>query len=258
MPLAAGHHFFLHEGGSTLKPPLVLLHEAGGDFLSWPAELRRLPDARVFSLDLSGHGKTEGLGCQSIADFACSVVDFMNAAGLSRAVFGGHGMGGAIALTLALDHPARVAGIILISSGGRLPIPSEVMENGASPSTLMLALNTLQELSFHSNTPMVLRETIFKRLIKTRQTLLYRDWLACDCFDVNDRLEMVKTPTLVVCGKADRLTPLNLSETLASRIPAAALQTIDEAGHMLPVEQPLHLAKLVSVFLSTILYSPGM
>jgi pimeloyl-ACP methyl ester carboxylesterase len=258
MPLVAGHHYFLHEGGSTLRPPLVLIHGAGGDYLSWPAELRRLPGVRVFSLDLSGHGNSEGLGRQSIVDYASSVVDFMNAAGLSRAVFGGHGMGGAIALALALDHPARVAGMILISTGSRLPIPPDVIENGASPSTIMLAIKSLQEFSFHPDTSAALQETVFKRLTHIRQTQLYRDWLACDRFDVSGRLEMVKTPTLVVCGKDDKLTPLHFSETLASCIPGAALQTVDEAGHMLILEQPLHLAKLISVFLSTILYTPGM
>ena len=258
MPTAAGLHYFLHEGGSLTKPSLVLIHEAGGEHLSWPPELRRLPERRVFTLDLPGHGKTEGLGCQSVEDYAGRIVDFLNATGLSRAVLGGHGMGGAIALILALDHPERVAGILLASTGSRLPMPAPVLENGANPSTLLLAINYLQELSFHENTPESLRETVFKRLTQIRQTLLYGDWLACDRFDVSGRLEAIKTPTLVVCGKGDKLTPLHFSETLASRIPGAALQTVDEAGHMLILEQPQHMAKLISVFLATIPYIPGM
>ncbi len=258
MPTAAGLHYFLHEGGSVLKPPLVLIHGAGGDHLSWPPEVRRLPDYRVITLDLPGHGKTEGPGRQSVQDYARDVVDFMDVVGLSRAVFVGHAMGGAISLALALDYPDRVAGIGLISTGPTLPIPSSVIENAANPSTLPLAIKSLQEMSLGSQTPENLKGIIFKRLTETRQTLLLDDLLACDRFNLSDRLNAIRTPVLVVCGTDDKLTPLHFSEILSSKIPGAALQTIEGAGHMLVLEQPGRLAKLISVFLSTIPYSPGM
>ena len=105
MPIAAGVHYFLHEGGSVLRPTLVLIHDAGGDHLSWPAEMRRLPAYRVIALDLPGHGKTAGPGRQSVQDYARDVADFIDFIGLSRAVFVGHAMGGAIALTLAIRSP---------------------------------------------------------------------------------------------------------------------------------------------------------
>ncbi len=257
MPTAAGIHYFLHEGGSGTKPPLVLIHGAGGDHLSWPAEVRRLPGTRVYTLDLPGHGKTGGHGRQSVEDYAGCVLDFMNGAGLDRAIFGGHEMGGAIALMLSLKASRRAAGLVLISMGARLPIPPAVLENGTNASTLQVAINILEELSFSRSTPAEMREAFCERMLQVRQTLLYGDWLACDHFDASDRLEEVKSPTLVLCGKEDRLSPLHFSESLSSRIPGAALQTIEEAGHMLLLEQPRQLAKLMGVFLLTIPFRPG-
>ena len=241
-----------------MRPPVLLVHDAGGEHLSWPAEIRLLPRTRVYTLDLPGHGRSEGLGRQYIEDYARCIEEFMNAAGLSRAVIGGHGMGGAIALSLAMEHPGRVAGTILISTGPRLPIPAAVLENGANTSTLPQAINILEEMSFHSKTPPLLRETVGKRLMCVRQTLLYGDWLACDRFNAGGNIESIHTPALVVCGTADRLTPLHFSELLASQIPGAALQTVDGAGHMVILEQPRHVAKLIGVFLTTITYTPGM
>ncbi len=258
MPTAAGIHYFFHEGGSILKPPLVLIHGAGGNHLSWPPEVRRLPGYRVITLDLPGHGKTEGPGRQSVQDYARDVAEFMDGLGLSRAVFVGHAMGGAISLTLALDYPDRVAGIGLISSGPRLPIPSSVIENAVNQSTLPQAIKSLQEMSLGPQTPEYLKEIIFKRLIETRQTLLLDDLLACDRFNLSDCFDAIRTPVLVVCGTDDKLTPIRSSEILARNIPGAALQTVEGAGHMLLLEQPGRLAKLISVFLSTIPYSPGM
>jgi len=257
MPTAAGLHYFLHEGGSTLKPPLVLIHGAGGDHLFWPPEIRRLPDYRVITLDLPGHGKTNGPGCQSIEDYARCVAKFVDASGISRTVFIGHAMGGAIALALAHDFPDRVAGIGLISTGACLPIPSSVIENAANQSTLLLAIKSLHEMSIGPQTSPNLSEIYFKRLTETRQPLLLGDLLACDRFNMVGRLRDIRSPALVVCGTGDRLTPIRFSETLSSQIPGAALQTVEGAGHLLILEQPDRLAKLIRVFLATIPYFPG-
>jgi pimeloyl-ACP methyl ester carboxylesterase len=212
----------------------------------------------VITLDLPGHGKTEGPGRQSIEDYARDVAKFVDVLGFSRAVFIGHAMGGAIALTLALDYPDRVAGIGLISTGSCLPIPSLVIENAANQSTLPLAIKSLLEMSLGSQTPINLKEIIFKRLTETRQSLLMGDLLACDRFNMSGRLDAIRTPVLVVCGTEDKLTPIRFSVTLSSQIPGAALQTVEGAGHMLILEQPGRLAKLISIFLSTVPYSPGM
>src|SRR5512140_228363 len=166
MPTAAGFHYYLHEAAGVMTPPLVLIHDAGGDHLSWPSEIRRLSGTRVYTIDLPGHGKTEGLGRQYMEEYAASVVEFLNAAGLSTAILGGHGMGGAIALALALNHPRRVAGTVLISTGARLPIPAPVLENGANPSTLPRAINAIQEISFCGNARMALRDSLRKHVIQ--------------------------------------------------------------------------------------------
>ena len=257
MPISAGLHYFLHEGGGVSKPPLVLLHGVGGDHSAWPPEIRRLSEHRVYTLDLPGHGRSEGPGRQSVEEYAHAIIDFINSVGLSRAVFIGYSMGGAVTLSLALDYPDRVAGIGLISTGSRLPIPSSLLENAAHPSTLPLATKSLLELSLSSQTPANIKEMLSRRLSTTRQTLLLSDLLACDRFDVTDRLDAIHVPTLVICGTDDKLAPLRYSKTLAAKIPGAALQTVDGAGHMLILEQPRRLTKLLGLFLATVPYVPG-
>jgi len=257
MPIAAGIYYFLHEGGRLTRPPLVLIHGAGGDHLSWPPEIRRLANTRAFTLDLPGHGKSEGPGRQSVTDYADSVIDFMYAAGLSRAVFIGHALGGAIALTLAIDHPECVAGIGLISTGPRLPIASSVLENAANPTTYILAVQSLQELMRIPLASKNLKDQTFRHLSSIRPTLFHGDLRACDQFDETSRLDAIRTPALVLCGTGDQFTPRRFSESLAEQIPGAALQTIEGAGHLVMLEQPHRVAGLLSVFLAAIPYLPG-
>jgi pimeloyl-ACP methyl ester carboxylesterase len=258
MPLSTGQYYFFHDGGSKLKPPLILLPGAGADHLAWPAEFRHLPGFSIYALDLPGHGKSSGAGRQSAEEYAQAVVEFMDTAGLWRAVFVGHSMGGAVALSLALEFPKRTAGLGLISSGARLPVPAEILENAGSSPTFPFAARALQALSVGDHTSPRLAEQTLKRLLSVRPTLLHGDLLACDSFDVADRLGSIQAPVLVICGSADKLTPAHNSVTLAARIPNAALQIVDEAGHLAILEQPTRLAKILSVFLTTIPYTPGV
>jgi pimeloyl-ACP methyl ester carboxylesterase len=64
------------------------------------------------------------------------------------------------------------------------------------------------------------------------------DYIACDTFDMRERLTAIRVPTLVVCGREDRMTPVKYSEFLAQRIPQAELSVIEQAGHMVMLEQP--------------------
>lgn len=51
-------------------------------------------------------------------------------------------------------------------------------------------------------------------------------------------LSRLSLPVTVLCGRHDRITPPALSEEMACRIPQARCEIVEEAGHMLPVEQP--------------------
>ncbi|TLN23779.1 alpha/beta fold hydrolase, partial [bacterium] len=95
MPIAAGIYYALVQGraASSLHPPVILIHGAGSSHLCWPAALRRLPGCRVLALDLPGHGRSSGVGLQSLDALADRLVDFLEALGLYQAVFVGHSMG---------------------------------------------------------------------------------------------------------------------------------------------------------------------
>ena len=67
--------------------------------------------------------------------------------------------------------------------------------------------------------------------------------------DYRAELAKLAFPTLVMCGRADRITPPEHSEELASIIPGARLEWIERAGHMTPLEQPQRVAKLLQSLL---------
>jgi pimeloyl-ACP methyl ester carboxylesterase len=205
MPQAAGMYYFTNGADDWSRPAVILLHSAGGNHLLWPPELRRIAGQRIYAPDLPGHGKSEGIGRQSIADYAGCVLGFMDDLKLRKAVFVGHSMGGAIALQMALQHAQRTLGIVLINAGSPLRLPGELLENTASPATFPLAIKAIGELAFGPQVDPRHKEIVLQRMSEVRSSVLHSDFLACTSFDVTARLGRVKVPTLIVSATEDKM-----------------------------------------------------
>jgi pimeloyl-ACP methyl ester carboxylesterase len=257
MPVVSDIYFHHYQRSGFEALPVVLLHGAGGNHLSWPPEIRRLPGVRVFALDLPGHGKSPGRGQQSIAGYARCVLAWLEAVGLQRAAFIGHSMGGAIALELAIHHPENVSALGLVATGTRLPIAQDILTNAASQTTYRKAGETLNRLAFSACADTRLAELALQRMAETRQSVIYGDLLACNEFDVSQDIEKIQQPTLVLCGSDDRMTPVRYSQFLADGIPSGRLVIIPGAGHMVMFEAPRAMADALEGFLSGVAYYAG-
>lgn len=252
MPTANGLYYFAH--GETLqnRPPVLLIHGAGGTHLNWPPQVRRLDGQRLFALDLPGHGKSEGVGQQDILQYARAVKEFMSALHLSAAVVVGHSMGSAIALTMALQFPKRVLGLGLLGGGAKLRVAKSIFELAAKPETFPVLIQMLSDLSYGQNADPRLKELGARRLAETRPAVLNGDFLACDAFDVMQKVNRIKVPTLLLCGSEDQMTPPNRSEYLRDQIEGSKLHILPGAGHMLMLEAPEETARLLGEFLNEI------
>jgi pimeloyl-ACP methyl ester carboxylesterase len=82
--------------------------------------------------------------------------------------------------------------------------------------------------------------------------VLLGDFRACDAFDVRERLGDISVPTLVIGGTEDRLTPPKFSEYLREHIPNTQLLLVEEAGHMVMLEQPAVVTEAIADFLATL------
>jgi pimeloyl-ACP methyl ester carboxylesterase len=230
------------------KPPLVLIHGAGGTHMHWPAALRRLPDWNVYSLDLPGHGKSAGPGCRSIGGYREAIYGFCQALTLDRIVLAGHSMGGAIALDFARHFPGRTAGLVLVGTGARLRVAPALLEGLRDdfPRTAQL----IADWTHDRDAPQQLKRLYRHRLLENEPQVVLGDFQACDNFDLREQVAAIQAPALVICGSNDIMTPPRLSEALAATLPHARLVMIPQAGHMLPLERPEELADAVISFLS--------
>ena len=158
-------------------------------------------------------------------------------------------MGGAIALSLAITHPDDISGLVLVGTGAKLGVDSKILE-GLRERPMMTIEDVIIPLSFNSIDLGLGRESRDALSILNLPVFL-NDYLACQDFDARADLPKISSPTLVVCGDKDRMTPPKWSHYLRSNISNSELYFVKDSGHMLPLEKPKSLGLLVQSFLSS-------
>jgi pimeloyl-ACP methyl ester carboxylesterase len=82
--------------------------------------------------------------------------------------------------------------------------------------------------------------------------VVHDDFWAANQFDAMDRVGGIRTPTLIICGEEDRLTPVKYSEYLHEQIPGSQLVVIPHAGHLVVLEAPRATNGAIAAFLRTL------
>ena len=231
-------------------PPVVFVHGAGGTHQHWLFQVRDLPCSPTYAVDLPGHGRSEGLGRDSVAAYGDWLLAFFDAADLDRAVVVGHSMGGAIAQDVALRYPGRIAGLGLVATGARLRVAPAILDGILADKDAAVGLITDWAFGPEASPEMVRLGR--RQMGETLASVLHGDFAACDAFDVRQRLGEIAAPTLVLCGTKDRLTPSKYSVFLRDEIGGAAWRLVEGAGHMVMVERPQAVVQALADFLATV------
>lgn len=229
------------------RPPLVLIHGAGGNHLLWPAQVRHLPRTTVYALDLPGHGASPGPGCASISAYTEVVRDFVDALELPWFVVAGHSMGGAIALDFALAYDHRIAGVGLLASGARLRVSSKLIDTTLHD--FDAATEFIVEHSYSAETPAEAKELYLRHLRENDPHVLHTDFVACQHFDATDRVGSLAARALIIVGAQDQMTPPPLSRFLHEQIRSSELHVIERASHNVMIEQPEAVASILAGFI---------
>jgi pimeloyl-ACP methyl ester carboxylesterase len=159
-------------------------------------------------------------------------------------------MGSAIALTLVLEHPDDLVGLILIGAGAKLGVDSAIVE-GLRTQPMRTIEQTITPMSYFKIDLGLGREAR-AALSFANLPIFLNDYLACDGFDVRPRLSEITAKTLIICGENDRMTPPKWSTYLNQNIRSSTIEFVKDAGHMVPLEKPETCAGLIQGFLSLV------
>ncbi len=191
--------------------------------------------------DHRGVGQSDHKGADSIIErLAGDALGLMDALGIAKAHIVGHSAGSAVAQILAIEHPERLASIV-IAAGWTKPdayfrrffgLRKELLSR-LGPSSYIQA-NTLFLYPAHyiAANNELLRQVEAQWLANFPAPEMMAGRIdAILAFDRTAELSRIRTPTLVVAAQDDLITPAYFSEELARRIPGAEAKFFPHGGH---------------------------
>jgi 3-oxoadipate enol-lactonase len=246
--------WFFEERGHARKPKdatILLFHSLLMDGGMWRGQVGPLAElGRVINVDSPGHGRSEVPPPFTLEDHAAALGDLFAELQIEQAIVVGLSWGGMIGMRAGFMHPDRVRALalfdtsaetvprrdqvkfrIMVSFARRFGIPLRLMQSQIAP--LYFAARTLRE-SPEVVTDFCRTVNGYPREGTARATLA----VAIHRKSIVDRLSEIKAPTLVFCGREDVATPPGRSETIASKIPGAQLEWVEDAAHMSAFERP--------------------
>ncbi|MEO9228032.1 MAG: 3-oxoadipate enol-lactonase [Devosia sp.] len=250
-------HYRMH--GRDGAPVVALVNSLGTDARIWDDMIDLLSaDYRVLSYDKRGHGLSDAPRREyTLTDHIGDLAGLLDHVGIGRLALGGVSVGGLIAQGFALRHRDRLAALLLcdtapkigdsafwndriatIRSGGLAAISDDIMDRWFSA---RYRRERGDDLAGWRN--LFLRSDI-DGYCGTCATL--RDT------DLTPDAATITTPTLVVVGKEDGSTPVEMVRATAAAIPGARFEIIAGAGHIPSIERPAALAKLMTNFLKEV------
>jgi len=232
--------------------PLVMIMGLGRNLESWDSRLVEglSKKFKLVMFDNRGAGRTDISDREyTIRLFAEDITDLMNTLGISKAHILGISMGGMIAQELVLNYPEKVSKLVLCStySGGSKTVqPSQKVSEmlTADVSTMSpeeyyrkIYLPLVYTDDFIEENPDFMKLHVQKSLRYPISKAAYMRQLdAIGKFNTYERLQQIKTPTLVLHGRKDVLVPSENGAILAEAIPNAKLVNLEKSAHYLAEE----------------------
>lgn len=244
---------------------VLLLHGSGPGVSAWANWRLTLPaladDFRVIAPDLVGFGFTERPDPPNydLATWTAHALGVLDSLGVDRCHVIGNSFGGAVAMSLAIHHPDRVNGLVLMGAVGvpfaitpgldavwgyqpSVDAMADLLEIFAYDSSLVGP--DLARLRYEASIRPGVQEAFATMFPTPRQNAL--DAITHPV----DAIAGIATPTLIVHGREDRVIPLATSLSLLELIDNAQLHVFGRCGHWTQIEHADAFATLVRDFLS--------
>lgn len=251
--------------------PVLLLHGQPGTSSDWQWVTPHLQDRyTVIAPDRPGYGRTGGPAAGFAAN-AAAAVGLLDDLGFDRAVWVAHSWAGGVAIAAAEAYPARVGGLVLISSVGpgeppawddrvlAAPVAGEIIAAATVAGiSIVLGSRRVRDLAYRRlagrprDAVVALtqltgletdapgrREPVWRSFVSEQRALLG------ELGRLGPGLTAIDTPTVILHGGSDRVVAPAVAEHLRDSIPGAVLTNVGGVGHLLPHDRPEAVARAV-------------
>lgn len=268
--ISNGYKLHFHDIGGG--EPIIMLHGGGpgaGGWTNFKDNITPLVESgyRVILPDFPGFNKSAPLVTTDISirdRNANAILDLMNALDIEKAHLLGNSMGGAAAVTIALENPDRVNRLVIFGSDGLTGPSSFIPSPQEGPKLLFEVFNnpSLDGLKKLLNIFVYDPSLITDDLVKERyDSMMLNDGIHLKNFiesaenspsmyaDISNEISNLEVKTLILWGNEDRFVALDNALRLVKLIPDSRLHIIGNCGHWAQLEHTDEFNNEVLAFL---------
>ena len=234
------------------KHTIILIHGAGQSHIVWSLTEKYLSNqgCNVFSLDLPGHGNSEGESLKSIEKIADWLEKVITKIGIDELTILGHSQGCLIALEYNYKFSKKVKNLIFIAGSYKLPVNQDLIDMSLSGD--MESLNLIMKWGYGHSKQFIGGNPLSKILGSTREIreILAIDLIACNNYKNGIKaIEKIKCPTLFIFGELDKMITVDKGKEFAALVPNSKIHVIKNCGHMITLENAFEMREKVVEFL---------
>jgi 3-oxoadipate enol-lactonase len=244
--------------GDTKNPALVLSNSLATDRDMWQLVMPQLTkEYLVVTYDTRGHGLSKCAPNNiQLSDLADDVVAVLDAAKIQKAFFAGISLGGMTGLTMALNHPERLLGLMACNCRGRIDAAGiegwnqrlEVARKGGGMHALAessIARWFAQDyIAANPDQMKIMAAIISKNSVDGFETCIR----AIQNVRMMDDLHTIKIPVMFVAGAQDMGAPPAELQLMADQVKGSQVTVLDPCGHISSMQRPEEFVKLVQGF----------
>ena len=240
---------FYQINGNGTEKAIIFIHGSGGNSNLWKHQLINFDgiSSRI-AIDLPSHAQSDKFSELSLELYVDVLKVLIDSLKLKEVMLAGQSLGGAVIQSYYFKYPEKVSALVLIGTGARLRV---------SPFIFNTIKNNFQEYlnltpigSFYGKTSKEITDYYIKEVSKTDKEVIYNDYSICDKFDVMDKMNLIKIPCLIICGKDDKLTPPKYAIYSNDKIEESELTLINKAGHIVMLEKPEEVNQGIKEFIN--------
>jgi pimeloyl-ACP methyl ester carboxylesterase len=224
---------------------LLFIPGSGGGREEWLYQTEYFAGSEAIALP----GHPEGSPCSSVEEYVAWLWGYILRQQYQDVVLVGHSLGGAIAQLYGLRHGEEIKALVLIGTGARLRVlPAllsvfrEMITDGGAWRKYVAGI--------YRRVGDKVRQLAIEARLEIGPEVILNDFLCCDRFDIMDKVQAIKLPTLVICGREDDLTPVKYAHYLTDKIEGASEVIVSGACHWVHMEKPGEVNQAIESFLA--------
>ena len=234
------------------KKTVFLLHGSGLSHIVWSLTEQFLSnkDLNILSLDLPGHGNSDGPCLDTIEKIADWLEQVFISLNLEKLTLVGHSQGCLEILEYASKYKNRLKKIVFIGGSNKMPVHPDLIDlakNGDSDAVkLMMKWGYEGSKKFIGGNPV---EKIIQSPRDIREILAV-DLVACNNYkNGTDAAKSIECPSLFIFGSLDKMVNLEAGKKFSSLVKNSTIHIIEGCGHMIMIEKAFEMRDKVLEFL---------